>query len=81
MRPGFDNQFSQMPNPGLTEKEAALIADYLLNPDMDMGMEVRRVMSRYIPNLRYRHLVYSFALGGAIALLFMGVYLKFIRKK
>jgi len=81
MRPGFDNQFSQMPNPGLTEKEAAIIADYLLNPDTDMGMEVRRVMSRYIPNLRYRHLVYSFALGGAAALLFMGVYLKFIRKK
>lgn len=81
MRPGFDNQFSQMPNPGLTENEASLIADYLLNPDTDMGMEVRRVMSRYIPNLRYRHLVYSFALGGAIALLFMGVYIKFIRKK
>lgn len=84
MRPGFDNPFSQMPNPGLAESQAVLIADYLLEPkrDADAGidMKVRRVMSRFIPDLKYRHLVYSFALGGAAVLLLAGVYVKFIRK-
>ncbi len=85
MRPGFDNPFSQMPNPGLTESQAVLIADYLLKPkgDADTGIDlkVRKVMSRFIPDLKYRHLVYSFMLGGAATLLFMGVYVKFIRNK
>jgi hypothetical protein len=86
-QPGFDNPFSQMPNPGLTESEAALIADYLLDPDTasdqdtDIGMSVRKVMSWFIPDLKYRHLVYSFVLGGVAALLFMGVYTKYTRNK
>lgn len=89
MQPGFDNQFSQMPNPGLTESEAALITDYLLkaerdtitDPHTDIGMKVRKVMSRFIPDLKYRHLVYSFVLGGAAALLFIGAYAKYTRNK
>lgn len=85
LKPGFDNRFSQMPNTGLTENEAARITNYLLNQDTDrdaeIGMKVREIMSRFIPNLKYRHLVYSFVLGGAAALLLMGVYAKYIRKK
>ena len=84
MEPGFDNPFSQMPNPGLTENEAARITDYLLNQDTDrdtgIGMRVRKIMSRFIPDLKYRHLVYSFVLGGAATLLLVGVYVKLNRK-
>jgi glucose/arabinose dehydrogenase len=85
MEPGFDNPFSQMPNPGLAENEAELIADYVLNQDKDrdsgIGMRVRKIMSRFIPDLKYRHLVYSFVLGGAATLLLVGVYVKLNRKK
>lgn len=85
LEPMFDNPFSQMPNTGLTENEAARITDYLLNRDKDraaeIGMKVRSVMSRFIPDLKYRHLVYSFVLGGAAAMLLAGVYTKYTRRK
>ncbi len=84
LEPRFDNPSSQMPNTGLTEKEAARISDYLLNQDTDwdaeIGMKVRESMSRFIPVLKYRHLVYSFALGVVIASLIIGIFAKYVKK-
>jgi len=84
LEPKFDNPSSQMPNTGLNEKEAARITDYLLKQDTDrdaeIGMKVRKVMSRFIPDLKYRHLVYSFALGAVIASLLIGIFAKYVKK-
>jgi hypothetical protein len=78
MEPRFDNPYARMPNMGITEPNALMVADYLLGevriyqnrPDM----RVRRFMQRFIPVLMYRHIVFSFALGFSLALLFMGGY-------
>ncbi|MCA9811139.1 MAG: hypothetical protein KC473_12430, partial [Candidatus Dadabacteria bacterium] len=84
LEPRFDNPSSQMPNTGLTEKEAARITDYLLNRntdwDAEIGMKVRKSMSRFIPVLKYRHLVYSFVLGVVIASLLIGIFAKYVKK-
>jgi hypothetical protein len=74
-----------MPNTGLTENEAARITDYLLNQDKDwaaeIGMKVRSVMGRFIPDLKYRHLVYSFLLGVVATSLVTGMLAKYVKKK
>ena len=85
LEPRFDNPSSQMPNTGLTENEAARITDYLLNQDTDWaaetGMKVRKVMSRFVPVLKYRHLVYSFVLGIVVASILTGILAKYVKKK
>jgi glucose/arabinose dehydrogenase len=78
MEPRFDNPYARMPNMGITEPNALMVADYLLGevriyqnrPDM----RVRRFMQRFIPVLMYRHIVFSFALGFSLALLLIGGY-------
>ncbi|MEW6143504.1 MAG: PQQ-dependent sugar dehydrogenase [Thermodesulfobacteriota bacterium] len=84
MEPRFDDPHARMPNMDVTEPNAQMIADYLLGevridqnrPDM----RVRKFMKRFIPELKYRHILVSFALGFSLALLVTGGY-AVIRKR
>jgi hypothetical protein len=43
-------------------------------------MRAKRFMQRYIPNLKYRYLVYSFALGFSLPLVLLAGYRAFRKK-
>ena len=78
MEPRFDDPYARMPNMGVTEANARIVADYLLSEDRDAGdgidMRAKRTIKRFIPNLRYRYLVYSFALGFSLPLVILAGY-------
>lgn len=80
LEPRFDNPYSQMPNTGLTEKEAQIISDYLINNKETLRERVRGLLEHLIPKLYYRYLFYSFFIGVLVTLLMAGAY-TFIRKK
>ena len=84
MEPRFDNPYARMPNMGVTEANARIIADYLLSEDRDtrdgIDMRVKRFMQRFIPHMKYRYLVYSFALGFSLSLVLLAGY-RALRKK
>ncbi len=73
LEPKFDNPYSIMPNMGLTDDEAGAITDFLIGKDTSFQSEMRRTawdsVTSYIPELRYRHLIYSFLAGLGFALL------------
>ena len=59
--PRFDNQYAAMPNLGVTEAEAAILADFLLNDKEDQQAPgLRGLLPR---RLRLRHLAFSFGAG------------------
>lgn len=76
MEPRFDNPNARMPNMGVTEANAQLVADYILTKDVvdynRIDLRGRRFMQRFIPELKYRHLVYFFALGISLPLILLG---------
>lgn len=84
MEPRFDDPNARMPNMGVTEANARVVADYLLSKDRDIreriDMRGKRFMQRFIPNLKYRYLVYSFALGFCLPLVLLAGY-RALRKK
>ena len=65
----------KMPNPGMTPAEADIIAAYLLASTIDESEKlgaadrVKFFLASQIPELRYRHLVLAFFLGGILAAL------------
>jgi hypothetical protein len=62
--PRFDATNSQMPNFGLSEQQAQLIADYLLKTEPENSSSgVYSRISNYLPTPRYRHVVGAFVLG------------------
>jgi hypothetical protein len=69
---------------GVTEANARIVADYLLSKDRDIreriDMRAKRFMQRFIPNLKYRYLVYSFALGFCLPLVLLAGYRAFRKK-
>lgn len=83
MEPRFDNPDARMPNLGVTEANARMVADFLLTPDVvdynRIDMRGRRFMQQFIPELKYRHLVYFFAIGFSLPMILLG-YLA-LRKK
>lgn len=85
MEPRFDSPRARMPNMGISERDARMIADYLLSEErVDINsadMRVMRFMKNYIPRLKYRYLVYSFLLGSAVTLLIAGGYVLVRGKK
>lgn len=85
MEPRFDSPHARMPNMGISERDAGMIADYLLSEERvdrnSADMRVMRFMRNYIPRLKYRYLVYSFLLGSAATLLIAGGYAFMRRKK
>jgi hypothetical protein len=67
--PRFDDPAAQMPRLGISDGEAASIANYLLREEEE-GIErgVLSLLGRIIPQLKYRHLLASFGLGFCLAL-------------
>jgi glucose/arabinose dehydrogenase len=64
--PRFDNAFSQMPNLGLSEKEAASIADFLLGGTRHAPEEGVPLWQRFPPP-RHRYTLIAFVLGALAA--------------
>jgi hypothetical protein len=65
MEPRFDNLYSQMPNLGVSDREAELMADYLL-AGREQKSRLERVLGRVLPEQpNYNHILY-FALGGFV---------------
>ena len=88
--PVFDNPESKMPNPGVTPAHAKIIADYLIdstNPaqtgDVADGPldRLRFVIARFVPEIRYRHVIGAFGSGGIIGLVLTAGLLLLIRRK
>ncbi len=74
MEPKFDNPDAAMPNLGIDSEKAELITLYLVPDAPDLRSRLWLKFHGIIPELRYRHLVYSFLLGAAITLLIAGGY-------
>jgi hypothetical protein len=76
--PKFDNPNVGMPAVGLNETQAGILARYLRESTTARVQELgwfnrmRFAASRGIPDLRYRHLVFSFVLGIVVA--FVSIY-------
>lgn len=72
--PRFDNLYSQMPNLGVSEQEAVIIADFLLGDDeqnADLLSRIRQVLPR---RLGYRHMLVAFGGGFISALVLWAAY-------
>jgi hypothetical protein len=65
LEPRFDDASAQMPNLGLSEKEAALIADYLLQ--LPPAAAAAPAWNQYVPKLISDHWFLSGAAAGALA--------------
>jgi hypothetical protein len=85
LEPRFDNPYSTMPNMGLTADEAAAITDFLIGEDTSFQSEAKRAawdsITTYIPELRYRHLLYSFLIGLGLALVVSLVFFARAKKR
>ncbi|MCL4244288.1 MAG: PQQ-dependent sugar dehydrogenase, partial [Candidatus Dadabacteria bacterium] len=85
LEPRFDNPYSTMPNMGLTADEAAAITDFLIGEDTSFQSEAKRAawdsITTYIPELRYRHLLYSFLIGLGLALVMSFVFFARAKKR
>ena len=86
--PRFDNPEVEMPNLEITEAHAKILAAYLIAstteaPQQLIGLDrLRFAMARYIPDLRYRHLVFAFAFGALVAgLSLVALYFYFGRRR
>ena len=72
--PTFDNPKAGMPNLEVTAANATIIANYLLTPAASSQPEygplqrLKFLIAYYIPELRYRHLVLAFGLGGVLGI-------------
>lgn len=82
LEPRFDNPSSQMPNMGLTESEAELLADsFVTNIEtQSAGNNISDITEHYLPHPRYRYYFYSFLLGALMSLSLIAVYV-YMRKK
>ena len=81
VEPKFDNPSSQMPNLGISESEALILTDLLMKKP-SANENYLRLFKYYIPQLKYRYLVYSFITGVFLSILFLAaVYLLFLRKR
>jgi hypothetical protein len=88
--PVFDNPENKMPNAGVTPAHAKIIADYLIGitspahaEAAELGMldRLRFAIARFVPDLRYRHVIAAFGIGGGIGLVLAAILLLFIRRK
>ena len=66
--PRFDMPAASMPDPGLTEREARVVAEFLAGRPVEPPGLVGRLREK-IPPARYRYVVVSFLLGFALAAL------------
>lgn len=82
--PQFDNPLSQMPQLGLTDEEAGILADYLAAPPTGAAGAVQGGVARWVKDLlgplRVRHLLYAALLGAAGAFV-VTVLLRRVRRR
>ena len=85
--PSFDNPEVGMENVGVTEAHAERLAEYLIKSTTrepeQLGFldRIRFAVARAIPELRYRHLAYSFVLGGVVAMVFLAGLYAIVRRR
>jgi len=77
--PVFDNPENKMPSPGVTPTHAEALADYLLKITKPAPTEalsygpfdrLRFAIAGTFPELRYRHMIGAFVIGGFLGLVF-----------
>jgi hypothetical protein len=61
--PRFDNPYSQMPNLGLSEREASTITDFLLRPERYRDNAGPVQLWQRLPPPRHRYTVLAFVVG------------------
>ena len=83
--PTFDNPKNKMPRLDVTAAHAAIIGEHLMGraavtqePEFGTLDKIRFFMAAQIPELRYRHMILSFGigglLGGAVLLVLLGLF-------
>ncbi|MGB2692784.1 MAG: PQQ-dependent sugar dehydrogenase [Thermodesulfobacteriota bacterium] len=80
MEPRFDNPSAQMPNLGISEEDAIILTDFLLD-NTNTNETGNGFISSYIPQLQYKHLVYSLVMGGFLSFLVLLVFYMLYRRK
>lgn len=79
IEPKFDNSYAQMPNLGITEAEAVILTDLLMEKE-SKRVKYYRLFNSILPELRYRYLVYSLFIGVLLSS-FMFLWLIYLRKR
>jgi glucose/arabinose dehydrogenase len=84
LEPKFDNPYSQMPKLGLTDHEAALLADYLVKDNLkekEPENAARQAPDEITSGPGLRRLIYSFALGFLLSGVLAVIYISRIKKR
>ena len=77
LEPKFDNPYTQMPNLGLSEKEAVTIANYLTSkvpPPRTLVSSIKTTVKSHLPKPRYWHILASMVIGVFIGLVLFGYF-------
>jgi len=83
--PSFDNHLIKMASVNANEADATILADYLLkqksdNKNNQKNNKIKVLMSRYLPEPRYRHIIFSFISGIIFSIIILIIRLYFKRK-
>ncbi len=84
LEPKFDNPYSQMPKLGLTDHEAALLADYLVKDNLkekEPENAARQAPEETASGQGLKRLIYSFALGFLLSGVLAVIYISRIKKR
>lgn len=84
LEPKFDNPYSQMPKLGLTDHEAALLADYLVKDNLkeaEPENAAHQAPEEIASGPGLRRLIYSFALGFLFSGVLAVIYISRIKKR
>ena len=83
--PSFDNHLIKMASVNANEADATILADYLLKQKSDnknnkKNNKIKVLISRYLPEPRYRHIIFSFISGIIFSIIILIIRLYFKRK-
>ena len=83
--PSFDNHLIKMASVNANEADATILADYLLkqksdNKNNQKNNKIKVLISRYLPEPRYRHIIFSFISGIIFSIIIIIIRLYFKRK-
>lgn len=86
--PTFDNPKTSMPRLDVTARHAEIMSDFFLGseteataPEFSTLDKIRFFMAAQIPELRYRHMIMAFVIGGALGGIGILVLLRLFRKR
>ena len=83
--PSFDNHLINMASVNASEADAIILTDYLLKQKSDnksnqTSNKIKVLMTRYLPEPRYRHIIFAFFSGIFVLILIHIIRLYFKRK-